>query len=530
LTTEKTYTDEIPIDYLPLLTWPHFFYKQQIEFSQSDKKEVWFIGGNGTGKTLIFYWNLLAHMLGFHPKQLDSTPIKVRVLVPSFDNVEKVALDKIMQSQRIVFKPPLLDMHKEWLKVLEEHNALLGFHEDKSEGYFEIGPMLPKSQILPGKDFKKEHRGLELINGSSIWWVTTEQGWMSMRGAEQDIEGVDEESGYDEFNQVQRGLRNAKGGGRVYGALTPPYKEGQGPTWTKERVINASLEDLNIHVINACMADNPAITPAYIEWFSRGKSKERIAVEVFGKYPSWGDLVHPDFQDRLWNSQKCDGHLLPNDSPMPDINDVDWVMAFDWHQSKACAAVWGWVQRDGNIVIFDELDKDLANGKQIDELADLFRSIEGYPFYNRRFRRWQDPSAKHTYTAVQRGFNAWDAFRKVGIVTSAGQNREAKEVGIPIVNQYFKGNGKDHPRIFIFERCRYLRQYLNNHYWKRGEDGIGKPDPKWSDYPICVRYILQDVGWKKYKNPNKKQNKWPIRSYEVPNKEKRMVINFGGMI
>ncbi len=28
------------------------------------------------------------------------------------------------------------------------------------------------------------------------------------------------------------------------------------------------------------------------------------------------------------------------------------------------------------------------------------------------------------------------------------------------------GNMRDHPRVFIYERCKYLRRYLNNHYWK----------------------------------------------------------------
>uniref|UniRef100_A0A6H1ZGL9 Terminase n=1 Tax=viral metagenome TaxID=1070528 RepID=A0A6H1ZGL9_9ZZZZ len=349
--------------------------------------------------------------------------------------------------------------------------------------------------------------------------MTTEQGWMSMRGAEQDIEAVDEECGWDEFNQVKRGLRNAKGGGRIYGALTPPYKEGQGPTWTKEKVVDAALEDPNICVINACMADNPAISKEYIEWWTKGKTQKQIDVEVYGKYPAWGDLVHPDFQDRIWDAEKVDGHLLRNDTPLPDRNDVDWVMAFDWHQSKPCAAVFGFITRDGSITFFDELDRDLATGKQINELADLFRQIEDENTQRRKFRRWQDPSAKHNYNAVERGFNAWDAFRKAGIVTSVGKNRDT-EVGISIVNQYFRGNGKDHPRIFIYERCKYTRQYLVNHYWKRGEDGKGKPDPKWSDYPVCIKYLCQEYG---QSAGRERRSKWPLTSFGDQKSKPRVI-------
>jgi hypothetical protein len=457
---------EIPKDWLPLFTWPKFFYDQQIQFTSSGKKEVWFIGGNGTGKTLVFYTNLVLQMLGLHPQQLGKPPITVRVLVPSFDNVEKVALEKLLQPQRVVFDK-LSEVQRAWVEYLDRQGALLGYVEGES---FEIGPLLPKSILLAHKGFKKEHRGIETkkrYGGSSIWWTTTEQGWLSMRGMEQDIEGVDEECGWDEFNQVKRGLRNAKGGGRIYGALTPPYKEGQGPTWTKDKVVDAALVDDEIDVINASMNDNPAITDTYIEWWTRGKTAKQIAVEVYGQYPTWGDLVHPDFQDRVWDAKKIDGHLLRNDVELPKNKEVDWVMAFDWHASKPCAAVFGFIDSDGNITFFDELDRDTAQDKQIDDLADIFRSIEGYPHNNRRFRRWQDPAAKSQYQAVQRGFNAWDAFRKVGIITSAGRNRDPL-VGIGMVNEYFRGNTKDHPRIFIYERCKYLRRYLTNHFWKRG--------------------------------------------------------------
>ena len=495
----------VPVDWLPLFIWRKFFYKQQDEFTLSGEREVWFIGGNGTGKTLVLYANLAMQLLGIHPKQLGPPPITIRVLVPSFDNVEKTALEKLLSHQRVVYSE-LNEEQQQWVAYGESIGAIKGHKKGKG---FDIGPLLPQSMLISERGFKKEHRGIELVNGSKMWWVTTEQGWMSMRGAEQDIEAVDEESGWDEFNQVKRGLRNAKGGGRIYGALTPPYKEGQGPTWTKEKVVDAAAEDDEIRVINACMADNPAIKPEYIEWWKKGKTQKQVDVEVYGKYPAWGDLVHPDYQDRLWDSSKVDGHLIKNDVELPNRSDVDWVMAFDWHQSKPCAAVFGYISSDGNITIFDEMDRELADGKQINELADLFRSIEGEPHAQRKFRRWQDPSAKSRYNAVERGFNAWDAFRKAGIVTSVGKNRDP-EVGISIVNQYFRGNGKDHPRIFIYERCKYTRQYLTNHYWKRGEDGKATPDPKWSDYPVCLKYLCQEFGRSAMKG---RRSKWPLTSY-----------------
>ena len=501
-------SDTLPKDWLPVMTWPKFFYSKQAQFVNSESWATWFVAGNGTGKTLTVYWSDVALMLGVHPwnhRNNIQPPIKIKCLVPSFDNVEDVALEKLLENQRILFPNGLDEQQRVWVKFLRENNALVGSHI--REGWIEIGPILPKSMMVPKKGFSKEHRGIELKNGSSIWFATSEQGWMAQRGGEQDILSIDEEGDERVTDECVRGLRNAKGGGKIVAGLTPPYQPGQGPTWTKEKVLEASITDPDITVINACMADNPAITETFIKRFSKGKSKKQIDVQVWGKYPTWGDLVHPDFQDRIYNKEEMDGHLLSNDTELPEAYDVSWVMAFDWHPSKPCAAIFGFIDGNNNIVIFDELDKQWATGRDISDLSEAFRDIEGHPFKKRKFRRWQDPSSKHKYD----GYNAWDAFRNNGIVTAAGKNRDP-DVGISIVNDYFTGNVEDHPRIFIYERCKYLRQYLNNHYWKRNDSGKGVPDPKWSDYPICLRYILQDVGWRGHE---KKKKKWPLVSYRT---------------
>ena len=491
---------EIPVSWLPVQTWPYFYYRQQAQYMLSEAWQTWIIAGNGTGKSLLVYNTLALQMMGLHPRQLAPPPIKVKVLVPSFDYVEDVALEKLESSQLVVYET-LTESQKGWVDILEKSGAI----KDHRDGVVELPPMIPPELVKKG--YGREHKGLELKNGSAIWFVTSEQGWKFQRGGELDILACDEEGDERVWDELKRGLRNAKGGGKIYAGMTPPYEEGQGPTWTKEKILDASFYDDEIEVINACMADNPAITEKFITEFSKGKSQKQIDVQIYGLYPTWGDLVHPDYQDFIWNPGKVEGHLLSNDTPMPDNHAVDWVMAFDWHQSKPCAAVFGFIDRGGNFTVFDELDEEVSRGKEINELAEIFNAIEGLPHSNRKFRRWQDPSAKSAYNAVQRGFNAWNAFRQHGIVTSAGKNRDPS-VGISIVNEYFKGNGKDHPRIFIYERCRCLRTYLKNHYWKRGEDGVGKPDPKWSDYPIAMRYILQEI------KGHRRQDKWPLQSFK----------------
>ncbi len=444
----------LPKDFLPLITWPHFFYEQQKQFCRLSGWQNWFIAGNGTGKTLSVYWNDAMLLMGMHPWQAKhkvTPPFKIKCLVPSFDNVEDVALEKLLENQRIIFPLPMTAGQEKWIKFLMETKALKDHNLD--DGWIEVGPLLPKSMMIKKKSYTKEHKGIELKNGSSIWFSTSEQGWQAQRGGEQDALSIDEEGDERVTDECIRGLRNAKGGGVIVAGLTPPYQAGQGPTWTKEKVLEASLVDPDIKVTHACMADNPAIDEIFIKRFSKGKTKKQIDVQVWGKYPTWGDLVHPDFEDRIYDKEAMSGHILSNDTEWPEPYDVDWIMSFDWHPSKPCAAVFGWVDRGGNVVIYDELDMQWAEGKEISDLADSFRSIEGGRLNKRNFRRWQDPSSKHKYD----GFNAWDAFRRNGIHTAAGKNRDP-HVGISIVNDYFRGNCKDHPRIFIFERLKYLQR------------------------------------------------------------------------
>lgn len=57
-----------------------------------------------------------------------------------------------------------------------------------------------------------------------------------------------------------------------------------------------------------------------------------------------------------------------------------------------------------------------------------------------------------------------------------------------------------------------------------GHNMKAKPDPRWSDFPICVRYILQEVGMK-YR-PREQRKEWPLTSYEDI-KPKRTIIDLG---
>lgn len=200
--------------------------------------------GNGTGKTLIVHKALADYAYGIHvnqPKDENGKPIiglRICVLVPDFDKVVDVCLEKLHQPQ-----------------VIQPHGV-------------EVGPLIPASQVV--RPFSKDHPSEDLKNGTKIWFATSQQPWRQHSGRQFDLLFIDEEPDERVFQENVRGLRNARGGGRIIAGLTPPYQAGQGPSWTKEKVVDAAIEDQDITVVAACMKDNPAITDEFIKQFTKG--------------------------------------------------------------------------------------------------------------------------------------------------------------------------------------------------------------------------------------------------------------------
>ena len=227
-------------------------------------------------------------------------------------------------------------------------------------------------------------------------------------------------------------------------------------------------------------------------------------------------MIHPDFNDTIWNPKEKAGNLLPFDWPVPfDDQRAEFEMAGDWHPSKACAAVWTVTTSDGNVVVYDELTPEMSEGKTIYELAEIFRELEGQQFGPRRplrIRRVGEPKMKDKSNALIRGFCAWDEFRNNGIRFCEGYNKQP-EVGISIVNDFIRGDTINHPRLFVKENCQNVRRYMRNHYWLVDAAGNGKPDPKWSDYPICVRWIVQAKARKAKHGMRRRVRDWPLTSY-----------------
>jgi phage terminase large subunit-like protein len=472
----------IPRDCIPLLNkdrtgekgWLDYFYASQRGFCVDPNFITFFLGGNGTGKTRIGAFNVIAHAAGVHPKRLGLPPMSIRCVAPSFeDGVKKIMLPKFYDSQLM------------------------------PDGVI-MGPMLPQSIVR--KNFDDRGRKIVLKNDSIIEFMTHDQSVLQHAGAERDGIWWDEEPPKKLWNEGKARLRAAKGGGKMWLTMTPPFDPTAEPSWTGEELYKAKPG--NVGIYTACMADNPAITKEFIDQFTLGMTPEEVDVRVYGRYPIFGKVVYPYFRDNYFDDPESPGNLIrPFDLP-------SWwkrVGAVDHHPSKACAALWGTrVSEDvdmfkaGDVIIYQEMGENETQDKPIRMLADIMKQKEGSL---RPDWRVFDQSMDQQQQGLKAGWSPTSEFAANGIFFAHGADRKW-ETGWSITNQYLQaawakdtvlerdpttGRPRTHPRVFIFDTCLMTRNSLRSHTWiRRGLKT--EPGQRGKDHCDCLRYILQEFA------------------------------------
>ena len=473
-------TLNIPADYMPWIGWHDYHYEKQLKFIMAQRSfwEVVFKAGNGAGKTHILYWCLIGYALGCHPLQAEGLfpgpPISIKVLLNDFEH----GLDKVF-SETCLTEQSMPDG-----KVL--------------------GPMLPMSSVE--KLWSRDDRSVTFKNKSVIFFQTSEQKKRHHSGTNFDILACDEEAEKSHYDESKRGLRTAKGGGRILHSFTPPFDEeskNKGPTWTKFDIIDPfkAGTDNDVYVVEACMKDNPAITEDFIKRFSKGKTEQQLRIQLYGEYPTWGKLVLTSFEPYLWDAKEKTGNLLPYDLDVPWYDgDVLFEMSVDWHGSKAPAVIWSFEYlggpNKGDVVVFDEISPTEGKNLTILDTSVAIRQHEGHR--NVKIRRFCDPKMADKNNALITGFTPKKEFQNCGIRFTDGWNREPY-TSYSIIEDFLRGKGKgnlEHPRLFIKEDCKTLIHNMQNHYNVVKPDGSSIPDTQFSDYCSSLRYIMQNKSRK----------------------------------
>ncbi len=466
--------------------------------------EIMFLAGNGTGKSHILYWSLICFALGIHPEQIAKPPIHIKVLLNDFEHgYGKIFTETCLYEQYL------------------------------PDGTV-IPPMLVEDPYMVTRWPSRDDKSILFYNKSIIFFQTSEQKKRQHSGANFDILACDEEPSESIYDESKRGLRTAKGGGRILHAMTPPFEEetkNKGPSWTKFKILDPfeKKTDNDLYVVRAAMYENPAVSDEFIKRFSKGKTEQQVRIQVYGDYPTWGDMIFPEFTDSLWNKKEKTGHILPYDFVVPwEDDDFIFEMALDWHGSKPPAVIWSFEVRNyylcngielekGDVVIFDEISpQEGKEGKfTISKTAEAIREHEAWR--RRRIIRWGDPKMQDKRNDLVSGFSPWKEFRHCGIRLAEAWNREPY-VGYSIIRDFLRGRSKDfpdHPRLFVKENCHSTIHNMKNHYNVPKGDGTAVPDPKFSDYCVNVKYIMQNKSRKIKKNMEAigRHRKWPMQAF-----------------
>ena len=362
---------------------PH---EKQIEFHSSQAQIRGFFGGNRSGKTVAGGCESVYYLLGRHPyRNVPEPPIYGRVVGSDFLN----HVDKILRP--------------------------------------EIARWMPLSEIKGGSwetAYNRETRVLELDNGSTLEFMSTEQHLDKHAGASRHFVWFDEEQPYDYY--VENKMRLVDTGGDLWMTLTP--LEGMSGWIYDDIYLESQTSDI-IDVVVVEQLDNPYISESEAQALLAGLSKDDIEARSKGKFVQIGGLIYKDF----------DQYNIID----PIIPPQHWlhVASLDHGFNNPTAWLWGAVDKDGRVIVYDE---HYESGKVVSYHAE----------------KVHEKNKEHVEQSKQNVMPAYyvgdPSIRNTDPITGTSVQLEYIEFGVPVVL------GNNDVRAGLNRVARYLKDHEGN--------------------------------------------------------------------
>lgn len=414
---------------------------KQVVFHSSGARGKLFIGGNRSGKTVGGATEAIWRATGRHPYHRSHPP-------PTRGRV--VAVDLLNGVEKIV-RP-------------------------------EIARWLPASDLKGGSwmnAYDKELRTLTLENGSTIEFMSYEQDLEKFAGTSRHWTWFDEEPPQDIFTECKMRLLDVAGDWWI--TMTPV----EGMTWTFDDLYEpgSTGDDPNILVVEVDTTENPHLNPGEIDLMLSGMSEDEKTARIHGQYVRRGGLIYKNFSEAV--------HVVD-----PILPPVDWlhVAALDHGFNNPTAWLWGAVDKDGRILIYDEHYKSgWVIAQHAEEVHKRNQNHERVPSYY-----VGDPSIRNTDPIT--GTSVQIEYIDCGLPVILGNNdvkagldRVYKMFGEPHVQ-----NAQLPPRLFVTRNCVNLIWELKRYRWaswankKLNFDKNKKEEPNKKDDHACdaLRYFI----------------------------------------
>lgn len=430
----------------PLSFWiPH---DKQVVFLRSQCPIKAFLGGNRSGKTTCGIADDVIQALDrdMIPEHLQSfkkwePPFYCRILAPDFDYY-----------QARIIQPKLKEL-------------------------------IPKKAFKPGgwgKSYNKEHRVLELANGSFFEFMTYKQDLEQMGGAARHRIHYDEEPPED--LRKENMMRTIDWDGDELFTMTPLL----GMSWMFDAIWEQKEIDPDIFVVTVDMDDNPHLSGRAKKRALAGLSSEEREARKHGRFVHFAGLIYGnDFQRSTHVIPQIE---LPREDPVgaeklgkpkyPIYVGIDPGMQF------MAAVVWAWVEADGKLVIFNEL---ALKDRTIEQVC---AAIHTYNEFNEiePARYIIDPAAKirNNHTGRTEQFE----YHQQGVMCILGQNDVMS--GISTIKAYLQ---QTPPQLVVTANCREIIREFVRYRWATPSH---LPEASHKDAPVkrddhlldALRYLI----------------------------------------
>jgi phage terminase large subunit-like protein len=378
---------------------PH---ERQVEFHSSPAQKRLFLGGNRSGKTVGGATEAVMWLTGKHKYlQTPEPPVRGRCVSVDFLNgVEKIV------------KP-------------------------------EVARWMPSSALKGGAwetAFNKELRTLTLENGSFLEFMSYDQDVDKFAGTSRHFIWFDEEPPRDIYIECLQRLLDVNG--KFWMTMTPV--DGMS-SWIYDELYLQAKEDTSIKVVIVSQEDNPHLNYGEAQALLSGLTKDELDARKHGKFVQIGGLIY-----KMFDPEK---HVIDEIRPP-----TEWlhVAGMDHGFNNPTAWLWGAVNPDGRIVIYDEY---YVSGKIVREHAKEVHRINQehgrYPDYN-----VGDPSIRNVDPIT--GTSILLEYQEYGIPIMLGNNDQ--KAGINRVSRYFTGVNQV-PQLLITRNCTNLIREIGRLRW-----------------------------------------------------------------
>jgi phage terminase large subunit len=380
------------------------------------------------------------------------------------------------------------------------------YPELKATTYRTFKDICPPELILEDRIADMEIR-IKAVNGkSSTILFRPLEAWDKLRSLNLGGFFIDEASQVSEeaFMLLQGRLRDS-GGLRKGICISNPAGHDWLYRWFfKQDFFKNEQEKRNYFLIKGTSLENTFLPKDYIETMLNTWSDIRIQREVMGSFDVFEGAIYDEF--------RRDVHVI-DDFEIPS----DWrrVMGADHGWTNPAAAVFGAVDGDGNVYIYDEY---YAKEKLIREIVQ-----EGWlPKIGRDKidAIYIDPSTKAT--RGQTGLSDFSTYLEylpdnLALLTA---NNEVS-AGIDRVKTYLRINPRNNkPRLYIFKRCVNLIEELVQYRWaplspsQEGQKNQKEEPRKYNDHACdALRYLIMSRP-----DPSRKPEKlqgWPTLGHSI---------------